>query len=88
MCIAHFRQPWTLIICNFCHVARHYSTPSVSHRTAVVGFGRVPTDTISIEVIIIIIVALGIPAILVFLGGFYVTYKKKPWQNVGRGFRR
>ena len=53
-----------------------------------VGYGRVPKDTISIEVIIIIIVALGIPALLIFLGSFYVTYKKKPWQSIARGIRR
>jgi hypothetical protein len=56
--------------------------------TAVVGFGRVPHDTISTEVIIIIAVALGVPALLIFFGSFYVTYKKKPWQNIARGIKR
>ena len=52
------------------------------------GFGKVPRDTISTVVIIIIAVALGVPALLIFIGSFYVTYKKKPWQNVTRGIER
>lgn len=48
------------------------------------GFGDVPRDTISLEVIIIIIVALGIPAVLIFIAALYVTYKKKPWQYVSK----
>ena len=53
-----------------------------------VGFGKVPRDTISTEIIIVIIVALGIPVGLILLGAVYVTYKKKPWQNVARGIHR
>ncbi len=35
-------------------------------------------------VIITIAVGLGIPALLVLLGGTYVVIRKKPWQNVQR----
>ena len=60
----------------------------ISQRTAVLGFGRAPKDKISIEVVIIIIVSIGVPALLIFLGSFYVMYKKKPWRNIGRGIKR
>ena len=64
-------------------------------RTMVVGFGQVPKDTYSSVIIITILVGVGVPVVLVFLGGIYVFIKKKPWQNVqrlisrsGRGYTR
>ncbi len=53
-------------------------------RTSIIGYGKVPEDSISSVVIITIIVGLGIPAVLVLLGFIYVVISKKPWQNAQR----
>ena len=64
-------------------------------RTMVIGYGQVPKDSYSSVIIITIIVGVGVPAVLVILGGIYVFIRKKPWQNVqrlinrsGRGYTR
>jgi len=57
-------------------------------RTAVLGYGRVPQDTLSFQVIITIIVGLGVPVLFILIGGIYVIYKKKPWENVSQWVSR
>lgn len=65
-------------------------------RTVVAGYGDVPKDGFSAVIIITIIVGVGVPALLVVLGGVYVFIKKRPWQNIhrfvnskrGRGYSR
>ncbi len=49
-----------------------------------VGHGTVPHDSLSPVVIITILVGVGVPAVLILLGGVYVFIKKKPWDNVRR----
>ena len=46
------------------------------------GYGIVPQDELSLQVIIAILVGLGVPVIFIFIGAIYVIYKKKPWENV------
>ena len=46
------------------------------------GYGIVPQDELSLQVIIAILVGLGIPVIFIFIGAIYVIYKKKPWESV------
>ena len=53
-------------------------------RTAVVGYGEVPHDQLSMLVIITIFLGLGIPVVVILAGGGYVFYRRKPWQNVVR----
>lgn len=52
--------------------------------TAVTGYGEVPHDSLSMLVIITIILGLGIPVIVILVGGGYVVYRRKPWKNVVR----
>lgn len=46
------------------------------------GYGQVPQDELSLQVIIAILVGLGVPVIFIFIAAIYVIYKKKPWENV------
>ena len=64
-------------------------------RTALIGYGTAPSDSVSLAIIITIAVGLGVPALFVVLGAIYVVYKKKPWENVqklvsrsGNGYTR
>lgn len=50
--------------------------------TGMLGFGEPPQDTISIVVIITIAVGLGVPALLIGLGGVYIFIRRKPWKHV------
>jgi hypothetical protein len=56
----------------------------LSCRTVAVGYGDAPKDGFSFVIIITIIVGVGIPIVLVILGGIYVFVRKRPWQNVHR----
>ena len=57
-------------------------------RSGSIGYGKPPADSISTVVIIIISVGLGLPVVIILLGGIYVCAKKKdpkpvkPLRNV------
>ena len=55
-----------------------------THRTAVIGTGRVPKEKYSFVVILTIGVGLGIPGCLVLLTVVFVFIKKRPWENLTR----
>ena len=52
------------------------------HRTALIGYGIAPADSVSLAIISTIAVGLGVPALFVVLGAIYVIYKKKPWESM------
>ena len=58
------------------------------------GFGEPPQDTISIVIIITIAVGLGVPALLIGVGGVYIFIRRKPWKyiyvwyNTKRGYTK
>ena len=57
-------------------------------RTASLGYGTAPIDTISLLVIVIIAAGLGIPFIIMIIGGIYVGVKKRRksgYQEIGNG---
>ena len=58
--------------------------PSSHPRTVVAGYGEVPHDSLSMLVVITIILGLGIPVVVVLVGGGYVVYRRRPWQSVVR----
>ena len=47
-----------------------------------VGYGTAPQEHISTMAIIILCVGFGLPMATVIMGGIYVVYKRKPWQNL------
>ena len=46
-------------------------------RTASIGYGTAPVDAISLLVIVIISAGLGIPFVIMIIGGLYVGIKKR-----------
>ena len=45
------------------------------------GFGKPPQDSISFVVILTICIGLGVPALLIGLGGVFLFIRRKPWQR-------
>lgn len=46
-------------------------------RSAAIGFGAPPVDTISMTVIITISAGLGLPVVILILGGVYTCVRKR-----------
>ncbi len=46
------------------------------------GFGTAPQDEISMVVILTICIGLGVPALLIGLGGVFLVIKRKPWKKL------
>lgn len=46
-------------------------------RTASIGYGQPPVESVSLLVIIVIAAGLGIPVIIILLGGIYVCIKRR-----------
>jgi len=56
---------------------KFYSSTNYSSWTASLGYGHPPADTISTMLIIVLAVGLGIPVVLIILGGIGVCYKRR-----------